>query len=63
MPVHRSTLISQSELEEAGSLLTSTIEELRAEILEQDLEDALSRIEEVRERAADLEETLLGVRA
>lgn len=61
MPVHRTTLIAQSELEQAGSLLASTIEELRADVLEGDPEDALARIQEVRKRAAELEETLLGV--
>lgn len=47
--------------EQAESLLASTIEELRADILERDLEDALVRIQEVRKRAAELEKTLLGV--
>lgn len=62
MPVHRTTLIAQQDLEQAEALLASTIEDLRADVLERDLEDALSRIQQVRERAAELEETLLRVR-
>lgn len=62
MPVHRETLIKQHELEEAEAALSDMIEEVRVEVLARDLEAALDRIERVRERADELEATLLRVR-
>lgn len=62
MPVHRDTLIAHRELEEAEENLAGAVEELKVEILERDLQEALKRLEKVREEANRLESTLLRVR-
>lgn len=62
MPVHRETLIDHRELEEARELLNGAVDDLEARILERDVERVLDRIEEVRRRADQLEQTVLRVR-
>lgn len=62
MPVHRQTLIDHRELKEARDLLNGAIDDLEARILERDVERVLERIEEVRQRADELEQTVLHVR-
>lgn len=62
MPVHRETLIDHRELEEARELLNGAVDDLEARILERDVERVLERIDEVRRRADELEETVLRVR-
>lgn len=62
MPVHRQTLIDHRELEEARDRLNGAIDDLKARVLERDIERVLERIEEVRQRADDLEQTVLRVR-
>lgn len=62
MPVHRQTLIAHHELEETERRLADAVEEIKVDILEQDVEATLARIEELRRRADELEQTLLQVR-
>lgn len=61
MPVHREVLVDHQELERAEERLADAIEELRVELLERDLGPALERLDELRDRANELEATLLRV--
>lgn len=62
MPVHRETLIAQDELERAEARLADAVERVREEVLARDVEEACERLDELRERADELESTLLRVR-
>jgi TnpA family transposase len=62
VPVHRETLIAQDELERAEARLTDAVERVREEVLARDAEEACERLDELRERADELESTLLRVR-
>lgn len=61
MPIHRRTLIDYDELEQAEAKLADALEDLEVEVRERDLERSLERLEELRRRADELEETLLRV--
>lgn len=63
MPIHRQTLIVEDELEQAHAELSAALEDLRAEAREGDVEAALARLDELRRRADDLEQVLVGVEA
>lgn len=62
MPIHRQTLIAFDELAETEAQLADTLSGLEAEVRERDLERSLARLDELRRRADELEQTLLGVR-
>jgi tetrahydromethanopterin S-methyltransferase subunit B len=62
VPVHRETLIAQDELERAEARLADAVERVREEVLARDVEEACERLDELRERADELESTLLRVR-
>lgn len=62
MPIHRQTLIAFDELEEAETKLADALSGLELELRERDLERSLERLEELRRRADELEQTLLRVR-
>lgn len=55
-------MIDHRELEEARDLLYGAIDDLEARLLERDVERVLERIEEIRRRADQLEQTVLRVR-
>lgn len=61
MPVHRETLIAHHTLAEAEERLADTVEDLKVEILEKDLQAALEHLATLRKRADQLETTLLRV--
>lgn len=62
MPVHRETLIAYDELETAKARVADAVDRLRDDVLERDVEKTLARIDELRERADELEATVLRVR-
>lgn len=62
MPVHRETLIAYDELETAEARVADAVERLRDDVLERDVGKALARIDELRERADELESVILRTR-
>lgn len=62
MPVHRETLIAYDELETASARVADAVDRLRDDVLERDVGKALARIDELRERADELESVILRTR-
>lgn len=62
MPVHRETLIAYDELETANARVADAVERLRDDVLERDVEPTLAHIDELRERADELESVILRTR-